>query len=480
MKLHTVINSLAVAIAISGLAACSSGGDSSGTTGTSGTVVGAIAGFGSIIMNNGIEYDTSRLTDCEVDDSNVAGICEDSLDVGMKISMQVDASGSVTSLHYDDDLEGPVTDVTGTDGNYSFKIFGVEVVTKAPGTQWQDFNTNPPLPAELDGVIVEVSGEWQNGKLFASYAEKQNSSDMTYEVEGMVDTVTGTTFTMALRNGTIITVDADNANLVPRAGDYVEVEGTYDGIIFTAIRIEIEDEDDFEDDGEAEITGTLLEDTTSSTGYSIGSTTVDISSAPSCTGLIGSVVEAEGSYDQTTGILVVRECENEDDELEMKCQVSKVTVDTELSKVGTLECTFPNTTGGPLPVEFRGSPELAVFADDDSIDHFDLTNISAGDCVEIEASKDNTGALVAGLVELEDIGSGCDAYELKGQVDSLSANTITVLGITYNTNGSTSYPEGAPVVGNSAEIVDNNGDGIADIVENENSSSDDSGDSSDD
>ena len=68
MKLHTVIKSLAAAMAISGLAACSSGGDSTGTTGTDGTVVGAIAGFGSIIMNNGIEYDTSGLTDCEVDD----------------------------------------------------------------------------------------------------------------------------------------------------------------------------------------------------------------------------------------------------------------------------------------------------------------------------------------------------------------------------------------------------------------------------
>ena len=480
MKLHTLINSLAVAMAISGLAACSSGGDSTGTTGTNGTVVGAIAGFGSIIMNNGIEYDTSGLADCEVDDSSVAGVCEDSLEVGMKISMQVDASGSVTSLHYDDDLEGPVTDVTGTDGNYSFRIFGVEVVTKAPGTQWQDFNTDPPLSAELDGFVVEVSGEWQNGKLFASYVEKQNSGDTSYEVEGTVDTVTGTTFTMALRNGTILTVDAENANLVPQARDYVEAEGTYDGIIFTAIRIEIEDEDDFEDNGEAEITGTLLKDTTSSTGYSIGTTAVDISSAPSCTGLIGSIVEAEGSYDQTTGILKVRECEDEDNELEMKCQVNKVTVDAELSKVGTIECTFPNTTGGPLPVEFRDSPELAVFADDDSIDRFDLTDIRAGDCVEIEASKDSSGALVAGLVELEDIGSGCDAYELKGPVENLTADTITVLGIAYNTNGSTSYPEGAAVAGNSAEIVDNNGDGIADIVENEDSSSSDSGDSSDD
>lgn len=474
MKIYKFIITLVSALAIASLAACSSDGGSTGTTGTGGTVVGAVAGFGSIIMSNGVEYDTDDISTCEVDDSNVAGICEDSLDVGMKISMQVDANRSVSSLHYDDDLEGPVTDVNGTDGNYTFKVFGVDVVTATPGTQWQDFTTNPPQSSELDGAIVEVSGEWQGTSLIASYVEKQSSNDLTFEVEGTVQTVNGAMFTLALRNGTIIDVDASGANLIPQAGDYVEVEGTYDGVIFTAIRIELEDEDDFDDDGEAEITGTLLQDTNSTTGYSIGSTSVDISNAPSCNSLVGSIVEAEGSYDQGTGVLLVEECEHEDNELEMKCLVSKITVDVSLPKVGTIECSFPGTTGGPLPVEFRDSPELAAFSDDDSTDHFDLTDVSAGDCVEIKASTDTSGVLVAGLLELEDVGSGCDSYELAGPVEASSASAITVLGITYTVDSNTSYPEGTPVAGDSVEINDTDGDGIADSIETDDSTDEDS------
>lgn len=469
MKLHRLMVTLIVALAIAGLAACSS--DDGASTGTDGTVVGAVAGFGSIIMSSGVAYNSDDITVCKVDDSDVPGLCEESLAVGMNISMQVDANDAVSSVHYDDELEGQATDVTGADGNFSFKVFGVDVSATTPGTQWEDFTDDPPLLAELDGAIVEVSGEWQGTTLIASYIEKQSDSDMIFEIEGTVSNVNGSAFTLTLRNGSEINVDASSAE-IPQAGDYVEVEGTYDEITitFTATRIELEDEDDFDKDGEAEITGTLTQDANSTTGFSIGSTNVDISNAPSCTDLVGSIVEAEGIYDQTSGVLFVDECENEDDELEMECLVSVVTVDADQPKVGSIACDFPNTTGGPLTVEFRDSPELAVFSDDDSIDHFDLTDVSAGDCVEIKASKDTSGALVAGLLELEDVGSGCDSYELEGPVEDITADTtIKVLGITFTLDVNTDYPDGTPVVGNSVKITDDNADGTADSVEIEDS-----------
>lgn len=434
-------------------------------------------------MSNGIEYNTDNITTCDVDDTDVGGVCEDSLAVGMNVSMQLDTSGAVSSVHYDDDLEGPATNVTGTDGSFSFEVFGVPVTTTSPGTQWQGFNTNPPLSTELDGANVEVSGEWQGTELVASYVEKQ--SDTTFEVEGSVGTVSGAAFPLTLKNGGTINVDASSANLIPQTGDYVEVEGSYDTNTATliAIRIEFEDEDDFDDDGEAEITGTLLQDSSSTTGYSINSTQVDISNAASCTDLVGSVVEAEGIYNETIGVLVVEECEDEDDELEMKCQVSSVAVPDPvlLPKVGTIECNFPPATG-VLTVEFRDSPELAEFSGDDWDDHFDLTDINTGACVEIEASLDTTGALVAGFLQLEDeFTSGCAAYELAGSVDTITTDTITVLGITFTLmNGVTVYPHGTPVVGDSVEIKDDNADGIADSVEIEDTeATDDSEDNND-
>jgi hypothetical protein len=253
--------------------------------------------------------------------------------------------------------------------------------------------------------------------------------------------------------------------MVPQTGDFVEVEGSFDGTQLIATRIEIEDADDFDDDGEAEITGTLTLDDSSTTGYSIASTDVDISNAQGCSELVGSVVEAEGIYDQTTSVLVVQYCEDENDEIEMKCLVSAVEVDSVDPKAGAISCTFPNTTGLPLQVEFRDSPDLAVFTDDDSIDPFDLTDINSGDCVEIQASKYSDGTLVAGLLELEEVASDCESYELEGPLDEMTANAITVLGITYGLDGSTSMPVSMPAPDDIVEVVDTNADGIADSVD---------------
>jgi hypothetical protein len=469
MKSPTSFTALIGALAISALAACGGGGGGT-ATGSGGTVVGTIAGFGSIILNNGVEYDTDGITSCEVDDQPAAGTCEESLAVGMGVSIEVNASGAVTSVDYDDDLEGPATDVSGSDGIFTFKIFGVDVTTTNPGTQWEDFTTNPPTQAELEGTNVEVSGEWLGNVLNASYVEKQD--DATHEAEGTVGVVEGTTFLLALQDGTEINVDATNVNLIPQSGDYVEVEGTYNGDIFFATSVELEDEDDFDSDGDAEITGTLAENPDSSTGFSIDSTDVDISNAPTCDGLTGSVVEAEGSYDQLTGVLVVAECEDEEDGLEMECLTGAVTVnDPAAPKVGSVECTFPGTTGDPLLIEFRGSPELATFVDDSSIEPFDLTDVNTGDCVEIEASTDSLGAHVAGLLELEATGAGCESYELEGPVDTITDVSITVLGVTFTVDGTTDYPDGTPLTGDSVEVTDVNGDGLADSVEIEDTSS---------
>ena len=71
------------------------------------------------------------------------------------------------------------------------------------------------------------------------------------------------------------------------------------------------------------------------------------------------MVEAEGYYDQSSGVLNVRECEDEEDELEMKCEVTDISPDMDNPKVGLIECDFPGTTGGPLPKALQGRPIAA-------------------------------------------------------------------------------------------------------------------------
>jgi hypothetical protein len=470
MKLSIINSAILCAVTVSGLTACSS--DSETSTTTSGeTVAGTIAGFGSIIMDNGVEYETDGLSDCEVDDKLVSGVCEDSLSTGMHITMHTDSNGLVTSLDYDDDIEGAITtgSVSGENGDFTFDVFGVTVSTTNPATQWDDFSNNPPLPAELDGANIEISGEWQqDGSLLASYIELQD--DSIHEVEGVVGVITGTNFPLTLKSGSTIDIDGSALASLPAEGDFIELEGSYIAGIFIATSSEIEDEDDFDYDSEAEITGTLTADNDSSTGFSIGNTDVDISDAPSCNGLTGSLVEAEGIYDADTSVLVVSECEdeNEDEGMEVKCQVTNNAIipDETKPKVGSVECGFTGATGGPLTIKFNDTPDMAMFSGDSTDSTFDLTNVLSGDCVEIKFGKDANDNYIAGLIEHE--GAGCSSQELEGTLDSFNnGSDITVLGITFTVTPGTIYSPDMTglVAGAKVSIKDNDADGIADEVE---------------
>ncbi|HHJ35865.1 MAG TPA: hypothetical protein ENJ87_08870 [Gammaproteobacteria bacterium] len=473
MKLSIISSAILCTVAVTGLVSCGSSSNSSATSGNA--VVGKITGFGSIIMNNGVEYDTSGLAACEVDDQSVSGVCEDSLSVGMHVTLRTDNNGAVTSFKYDDDLEGVSSNVTGTGGNYTFEVYGVTISTSSPDTQWDDFDTNPPTAAELAGVNVEISGEWQGDVLVASYVEKQSAGDTSVEVKGTVGAITGAGFQLTLKNkaGTTIPVDAGGLSQLPAEGAFVELKGTFDGTTFIATDFDAEDTDDFEDDSEAEITGTLLANADSSTGFSIGNTNVDISGAASCTGLEGTETEAKGRFDQATSVLVVEKCESEEDDLEARCQISKVTMSADLTKpkVGSVECSLGNS-GGPLVFTFNDSPNLATFSDDTTANTANLSNFSEGDCAEIKFSSDGNGGYNAGLIKHEGNG-GCNEVEIKGPVDVGGFNDgvdITVLGVTFTaTNPATMYSPGnlnmSLAAGDKVKIIDTDANGSADEVE---------------
>jgi hypothetical protein len=476
MTLSLIIRGSLCALAVTGLISCGGSGDSSSTTTSGSAVVGTISGFGSIIMDNGVEYKTDQLSSCEVDDQMVTGVCEDSLSTGMHVTLHTDANGAVTTLKYDDELEGVASSITGSAGNYTFKVFGVTVTTTNPGTQWDDFDTNPPTEAELNFASVEVSGEWLDDKLIASYIEKQNDGDTEHEIKGTVGVIVipGSYFPLALKDGiTIINVDGSALSSFPEEGDFIELKGDFNNNVpqkFVATESEIEDEDDFDSDSEVEITGTLVENTTSSTGFSIGNTDVDISGVSNCSGLTGLLVEAEGTYDVDTGVLTVEECENEDEDMEVKCRVSNdaIVPDPTKPKVGSVECGFTGTTGGPLTIIFNDSPDMATFSGDSTASEFDLTNVLAGDCVEIKFSKDANDDYIAGLIEHE--GSGqCESYELEATVDIFNdGSDITALGVTFTANPTVYEPSSSNAslnVGDKVKIIDDDADGNADKIE---------------
>ena len=454
MKIFKLFVVMAFAVAI---ASCGGSDAPAGST----TVAGKIVGFGSIYLDNGNRYDSSSIDSCELDDVQVSGNCQDSLSVGQYVSFSVDDNGKIKSLTYDDDIEGPATGVILNDSDFEFSVFGVTVITTAT-TQWKDFPSTPTVAADLEGVIVEISGEWINSTLQAHYIEKQSDSDTSYEAKGVVGNISGSMFDLTLKNGSVISVDASSTGYVPVEGDYVEVKGTFDGTTFTASKVESEDSDDFSHDGHAEITG-ILNCGSVLTECTIRDTTVDISNAASCESLIGSRVEVKGSYDQAGNILIASYCEDEDeeDELEAKCEIASIDVpDLQQPKVGTLVCGFSHTSD-TISFSFPGSPKVAMFSGDSSSSPSDLTQLYEGDCVKIKAGSDGAGGYIAGYLEYEGSGS-CSKYKLEGPVDSISTTDISVLGITFQHDASTRFEHGdinSINAGDRVKIKDDNTDG---------------------
>ena len=153
-------------------------------------------------------------------------------------------------------------------------------------------------------------------------------------------------------------------------------------------------------------------------------------------------------------VLQVREIELEDDDLEFKADVAEV-VATD-ARDGTITLSFGLATG---TVDVRVTPET-MFVDDEAMDHHDLNSLMMGDKVEIKARLADDGMIYASSLHMED-----DAgYEVEGPVDAISDGSISVLEIGFTLDMNTMF-EGAPQVGDYAEVEDDDGDGIADSVE---------------
>ena len=106
-----------------------------------------------------------------------------------------------------------------------------------------------------------------------------------------------------------------------------------------------------------------------------------------------------------------------------------------------------------------------MYADDDSNSQFDLrTDVGINDYVEVKAMQDQSGVIVATLLDVDDT---VGEYEVEGPLDNFFDNsTITAMNVTFSVNDAiTSYPFGKPQAGDIVDITDLNRDGVADIVE---------------
>jgi len=469
------------------------GGTGIGIGGT-GIVSGKITGFGSVHVNGGtFEIDSSQFN---VDGDT--GADQGDLALGMVIALEVETENGVFTnkaikVIYDDEVEGPVTNVMTPDPlDPSVKtgtVFGQAITfnegsTIFEGTSFGSLGTegNP-----LDFDVIEVSGFTSASGISATYVrfvEDLQLGVTEAEIRGNISTLAGSPPNQTFMIGTTnITTNASTQLDVPGGvlfeTQYVEVKGDISNpTAILATRIEEEDEDFGDDVDEISLQGIVLV-YNGINDFFIGNQHVDASNAEfepaSLKGmdLQGMNLEVEGEI--VGGTLIADEVEAREGETKLRATVFGV-VNTGSN---SFEITYPVATG-PTEVVIKvngqtlfedetGTPPLTV--------PFSLDDLMATDFVRIEGQEIND-EVVAIVVKRTD-GTG-EELKLEGAVDTFVENSsITILGITYAvdpTPGGTEFEGFAnsadffdalnPAGGDLVEIEDDDAaDGVADEVE---------------
>jgi hypothetical protein len=487
MRSFRLIMAAVTLLLLAGLAGCgggSGGGTSiaSGIGGTGKIASGSITGFGSIFVN-GVEYNIDA-ANCSVDDTDVTGACQANLALGMVVAVEGTVSGSVgtaTSVVFDANVEGPVSGlVTSADGfTRTFSVLGTSVTVEKVGTRFDDRVPGFSFSTLAENNVVEVSGFLDaGGTLQATYIEKKADAaaigSTPVELKGTVADVTGSggpgdSFTL---NGVAVSI-LPGADLgeVPGGrvanGDFVDARGLLTGTAsIDANRIQLEDPRIGSDGDEVSVEGLVSGFNGDPGNFQVAGQTVDASGAtfePADLQLAnGARLEVEGVINGTT--LVAGSVEARGGEIRIDATIADVTATTLTVALGS----------GSITVAINSQTTLEDSTD--TIEHPRLSDFSAGDFVEIRGFVD-TGGVVASEIHR----NTADNVVLQGPVDSfVNGSSITVLGVTFFTDGSTGFRDASESSVNAAAfyatlaqgdlvvIRDNQpGDGTADRVAQE-------------
>lgn len=212
---------MALTLSACGGGSTDSGGgqDTAGIGGSGFVSSGTITGFGSVIVN-GVRFNTDSAK------FNIEGVKGAETDLGLGMIVQVQGTinsdgttGTATAVYFDDELQGPITEITAFDAaskTRSFKLLGTTVIIDNNTT----FDTDEGVPTGTTFNLkdikndnnVEISGLFNaDGALIATRVELK---DITFdtasivEIEGKVSELTATGFKIGNIN-----IDNSNAKL---------------------------------------------------------------------------------------------------------------------------------------------------------------------------------------------------------------------------------------------------------------------------
>ena len=319
------------------LAGCGGGGGASSAGITSGGTgsfsMGAISGFGSIIVGT-IRYDDSKaISVLDIDDDNKD--LRNQLKLGMVVRIKgkpkTGISADAETIEVRSELLGPVEQIDTT--AKTFVVLGQTVQVSATTFFEEGLTGLTGLNPLAVGNIVEVHGfiDPVTNKLAATRIERKVLANVkAFKLQGTITDFNATAKTFKIGALTISFATADvPTNLLLANGLLVRVRleptltgGTRKALKIRAVEQEIENRD------EAEVEG-IITSFTSSVKFSVNGLPVDAAAAVVPTGLkLGDRVEVEGRL--VNGVLVARkvELENEEDPLRFELHGIVLTLNT--------------------------------------------------------------------------------------------------------------------------------------------------------
>lgn len=406
---------------------------SGGTTKTV-FVTGAIAGFGSVIVN-GVHYETESSVVKIEDKSGTAG----DLKVGevVRIKAEVDSKGVARAKTIDQDrlIQGVVEAV---DLTASTLTIAGQVITVDADTIFDDSIPTRSLAGIVVGDRIEVHGFAGDGTARATRIEKADATEVEVEVTGVVENLD-----TALKRFTVgtLTVDYNTATLEDfgtagiALGDLVEVKGTSfleDGAL-RATKVDREDHG-FDgasgDEAEAEGLITRFESaqdfdvagqkvTTNPSTQFVNGTAADLK--------LDAKVEAEGTLDSTDTLVAKKIVFKQESSVRLAALVDSV------------DATNGTFTALGLTIVVNDSTRKEDHASD--VRFFKLSDLRVGDWVEVAGYADpaSPGRLIATRLERD---QPENEVELRGPATDIGTSNLKVFGVNVELLPDTEFEDG--------------------------------------
>jgi mono/diheme cytochrome c family protein len=439
---RNVLKVSALAMLVAGCGGGGGGGDSStgvnppptGGAGKTVFVTGAIAGFGSVIVN-GVRYDTDS-AQVSIEDRPATA---QELRVGevVHLKAEIDASGTARArtIDQDDLMQGVVQAVDPLAGTLT--IAG-QVITVDNETIFDDSIPTRSLSGIAVGDRIEVHGfAGGSGPARATRLEKAGAGDTEVEVTGVVRDLDATAkrFTVGtLRVDYATATLEDFGSAGPAAGQLVEVKGTSflaDGAL-RASRVEREDEDFSGASGDSsEVEGLVTRFGSASDFDVAGQRVITNGSTVYINGTAADLqlnvkVEAEGALDASGALVAAK--------VVFKRQSTARLAGT-VESIDVANGTF-RALGVTVVVSTTTRKE-----DHESDDHFfGLDDLRVGDWVEVGGYADAAvaGRLIAMRLERDEAE---DEVELRGPASDIGASSLRVLGVRVELLPGTEYED---------------------------------------